>query len=129
MSVFSQFIPLLIIASSLSPTVSLINITTTSITINWTVVSNANGYVVYVNNTAYGVTGSDDISTTIDGLIPGTSYSITVRAFQDIIGPVSTAQYFTTHNGKFIFASLINTICYSVYSYYINHGYTYFISN
>ena len=89
----------IIIAPSFT-TVSLVNITTTSITINWTAVSNANGYVIYVNDTAYSVTGSDDI--TIDGLIPGTIYSITVRAYQDILGPASTIQHFTTHYGKFV---------------------------
>ena len=66
--------------------------------------SNANGYVVYVNDTAHSVTGSDDIGITIDGLIPGTTYSATVRAYQDILGPASTIQHFTTHYGKFIFS-------------------------
>ena len=118
---------LLIIAPSLPTTVSLVNITTTSITINWTAVSNANGYVVYVNDTAYSVTGSDDI--TIDGLIPGTIYSITVRAYQDILGPASTRQHFTTNFGKLILANLINLTDTLFYSYYINHGYAYFTGN
>ena len=78
--------------------------------------SNANGYVVYVNDTAYNVTGSDDINIIIDRLIPGTAYSITVRAYEDIIGPVSTTQHFITHNGKFILANLIGKIFYSIYS-------------
>ena len=52
--------------------------------------SDADGYVVYYNDTAKLVVGGDVKETTLDGLIPGTSYSITVRAYQDILGPPST---------------------------------------
>ena len=52
--------------------------------------SDADGYVVYYNGTAKLVVGGDVKETTLDGLIPGTSYSITVRAYQDILGPPST---------------------------------------
>ena len=61
----------------------------------------ANGYVVYVNNTAYSVTESDSISITIDGLIPGTSYSIVVRASLDTLGPISGPLIINTANGKY----------------------------
>ena len=36
------------------------------------------------------VIGSNNTSVTLDGLIPGTNYSITVRAYQDILGPPSS---------------------------------------
>ena len=45
--------------------------------------------MVYYNNNVRKV-GGDVKETTLDGLIPGTSYSITVRAYQDILGPPST---------------------------------------
>ena len=38
--------------------------------------------------------------TTLDGLIPGTSYSITVRAYQDILGPPSTTLNTATDDGE-----------------------------
>ena len=80
---------------------SLISITATSVTTNWTAVPDASGYVVYVNDTAYSVIGSNNSTNiTIDGLIPGTSYFITVRAYEDIVGPASTIQYFTSDNGR-----------------------------
>ena len=46
--------------------------------------------MVYYNNNVSKVEGGDVKETTLDGLIPGTSYSITVRAYQDILGPPST---------------------------------------
>ena len=63
--------------------------------------SDADGYVVYYNDTGKQVVGGDIKETTLDGLIPGTTYSITVRAYQDILGPPSTPLYATTDNGKY----------------------------
>ena len=63
----------------------------TNVTVNWTYDTNdADGYVVYYNNNVSKVEGGDVKETTLDGLIPVTSYSITVRAYQDILGPPST---------------------------------------
>ena len=45
--------------------------------------------MVYYNNNVRKVEGGDVKETTLDGLIPVTSYSITVRAYQDILGPAS----------------------------------------
>ena len=64
----------------------------TSITVNWTYddTSDADGYVVYVNDsTVHNIIGSNNTSVTLDRLIPGTNYSIRVRAYQDILGPPS----------------------------------------
>ena len=72
--------------------------------------SNANGYVVYVNDIAYIVSGSDDISIALDGLIPGTTYSITVRAYEDILGPASTTLQFTSISGRFIIIEYSSTL-------------------
>ena len=82
MSVIIQYI-----APSSAPNVSLVSTTTTSITVNWTAIPDANGYVVYVNDTVYEVVESDSTSITINEQIPGMSYSILVRAYQDILGP------------------------------------------
>ena len=64
--------------------------------------SDADGYVVYMyyNGTAKLVEGGDVKKTTLDGLIPGTSYSITVRAYQDILGPPSTTLNVATDDGE-----------------------------
>ena len=81
-----------ILAPSSSPTdITVVNTTTTSITVNWMYdTSDADGYVVYYNGTAKLVVGGDMKETTLDGLMPNLSYSITVRAYQDILGPPST---------------------------------------
>ena len=68
--------------------------------------SDADGYVVYYNGTAKLVVGGDVKEATLDGLILGTIYSITVRAYQDVLGPASTAAYATT-DGKLITIMLI----------------------
>ena len=69
--------------------------------------SDADGYVVYYNDIAKLVGGGDVKETTLNGLIPGTSYSIRVRAYQDIIGPPSTTLNAATDNG--------NSSCFLVY--------------
>ena len=87
-----DYIFLFILAPSSSPSgVRAVSICATNITVNWMYdTSDADGYVVYYNDTAELVVGGDAKETTLDGLIPGTSYSITVRAYQDILGPPSS---------------------------------------
>ena len=66
--------------------------------------------------------------TTLDGLIPVTSYSITVRAYQDILGPSSTSLNVITANdstseciiiSKYISFSALLIFC-SISCYYFN---------
>ena len=77
-----------ILAPSSSPSnVTVVSICATNVTVNWIYDTNdADGYVVYYNNNVSKVEGGDVKETTLDGLIPVTSYSITVRAYQDILG-------------------------------------------
>ena len=77
-----------------SPT--LVNKTATTITVSWTPVpSDADGYVVNVTSDTHTVTqqvkGGSQNQMTLKGLIPVTTYDITVRAYQDILGPASNA--------------------------------------
>ena len=77
--------------------------------------SDADGYVVYYNGTAK-LVGGDMKETTLDGLIPQTSYSITVRAYQDILGPPSTTLNTATNDGKLdLWQCIISCKCYSIY--------------
>ena len=77
-----------------------IEVTPTSIDINWTTISDTQGYIVYFDDTAYNVMNS---SITVDELIPGTTHLVRVRAYQDILGPASAMVHATTDNGKFLF--------------------------
>ena len=45
------------------------------------------------------VTTSDVTTTTLSGLLPGTTYNITIRAYQDILGPLSDILVITTLDG------------------------------
>ena len=54
--------------------------------------------MVYYNNNVSKVEGGDVKEITLDGLIPVTSYSITVRAYQDILGPPSIPLNVTINN-------------------------------
>ena len=54
--------------------------------------------MVYYNNNVSKVEGGDVKETTLDGLIPVTSYSITVRAYQDILGTPSIPLNITIAN-------------------------------
>ena len=67
----------------------------TSATISWTAVNatEADGYVVYstaqsTNTTAVDV--GNVTQYTLGGLVPGNTYNITVRAYQDLLGPESS---------------------------------------
>ena len=73
---------------------TLVNKTATTITVSWTPVpSDADGYVVNATSDIHTVTqqvkGGSQNKMTLKGLIPVTTYNITVRAYQDILGPAS----------------------------------------
>ena len=97
-----------VIGSNLAPNFTPTNLTVlhkdaTSITISWTAVNavDADGYVVYLkppsdayddplfitNRTAVDVGNTKQY--TLIGVIPECTYSITVRAYQDLLGPES----------------------------------------
>uniref|UniRef100_A0A1X7SMT7 Fibronectin type-III domain-containing protein n=1 Tax=Amphimedon queenslandica TaxID=400682 RepID=A0A1X7SMT7_AMPQE len=74
-----------------------VNQTTTTITVSWTALdsSDADGYVVNVTSDTdtvqtVQVEGSSNNTITLNGLRGGTTYSITVRAYQQLLGPAST---------------------------------------
>ena len=86
---------------------SLVNKTATTIAVSWTPVpSDADGYVVNVTSDTHTVTqqvkGGSQNETTLKGLIPITTYNITVRAYQDILGPASNAISVQTLSGILI---------------------------
>ena len=72
----------------------MVNKTTTTITVIWKPVPfDADGYVVNATSNTHTVTqqvkGGSQNEMTLEELIPGTTYNITVRAYQDILGPAS----------------------------------------
>uniref|UniRef100_A0A1X7SGX1 Fibronectin type-III domain-containing protein n=1 Tax=Amphimedon queenslandica TaxID=400682 RepID=A0A1X7SGX1_AMPQE len=73
-----------------------VNKTTTTITVSWTALnsSDADGYVVNVTSDTdtvqtVQVEGSSNNAITLNGLNIETTYSITVRAYQQLLGPAS----------------------------------------
>ena len=75
----------------------MINKTATTITVNWTAFdsSDADGYVVNVTSDTdtvqtVQVEGSSNNTITLNGLRGGTTYNITVRAYQQLLGPASS---------------------------------------
>ena len=80
-----------------APSVTSINKTATTITVNWTALdsSDADGYVVNVTSdtdTAQTVQmeGSSNNTITLIGLRARATYNITVRAYQQLLGPASS---------------------------------------
>uniref|UniRef100_A0A1X7SNB5 Fibronectin type-III domain-containing protein n=1 Tax=Amphimedon queenslandica TaxID=400682 RepID=A0A1X7SNB5_AMPQE len=74
-----------------------VNKTATTITVSWTALdsSDADGYVVNVTSDTdtvqtVQVEGSSNNTITLNGLRGGTTYSITVRAYQQLLGPASS---------------------------------------
>ena len=75
---------------------TLVNKTATTITVSWTPVpSDVDGYIVNTTSDTHIVTqqvkGGSQNMMTLKRLIPLTSYDITVRNNQDILGPTSNA--------------------------------------
>ena len=83
-----------------------VNKTATTITVSWTALdsSDADGYVVNVTNDTdtvqtVQVEGSSNNTITLNGLNIETTYSITVRAYQQLLGPASTISVQTLSTG------------------------------
>ena len=85
------------VVPSSASTVTSTSKTLTTITVNWTALdsSDADGYVVNVTCDTdtvqtVQVEGSSNNTITLNGLRGGTTYNITVRAYQQLLGPAST---------------------------------------
>ena len=75
----------------------MVNMTFTTITVSWTALdsSDADGYVVNVTSDTdtvqtVQVKGNSNNTITLNGLRIGTTYTITVRAYQQLLGPASS---------------------------------------
>ena len=82
---------------SSAPTGIFINKTATTITVNWTALdsSDADGYLVNVTNDTgtvqtVQVEGRSNNTITVNGLRVEATYNITVRAYQQLLGPASS---------------------------------------
>ena len=107
---------------TLSP-LTLVKKTATTITVSWTSVpSDADGYVVNVTSNTHTVTqqvkGGSQNEITLKGLIPATTYNVTVRAYQDILGPASNVINIQTLPGIVMSINLL--ILKLFFSYFIN---------
>ena len=85
---------------------TVVNKTATTITVSWTALdsSDADGYVVNVTSDTdtvqtVQVEGSSNNTITLNGLNIETTYSITVRAYQQLLGPTSTISVQTLSTG------------------------------
>uniref|UniRef100_A0A1X7V5J1 Fibronectin type-III domain-containing protein n=1 Tax=Amphimedon queenslandica TaxID=400682 RepID=A0A1X7V5J1_AMPQE len=101
-----------------------VNKTATTITVSWTALdsSDADGYVVNVTSDTdtvqtVQVEGSSNNTITLNGLRGGTTYSITVRAYQQLLGPASNISVFTHCQREGIYLGY-NGNCYPNGSYF-----------
>uniref|UniRef100_A0A1X7SVK7 Fibronectin type-III domain-containing protein n=1 Tax=Amphimedon queenslandica TaxID=400682 RepID=A0A1X7SVK7_AMPQE len=102
--------------------------TTTTITVSWTALnsSDADGYVVNVTSDTdtvqtVQVEGSSNDTITLNGLNIGTAYNITVRAYQQLLGPASSIIVFTHCQQEGIYLAN-NGNCYSNGSYFFDNS-------
>ena len=98
---------------------TLVNQTATTITVSWIPVPyDADGHVVNVTSDTHTVTqqvkGGSQNEITLKGLIPETTYDITIRAYQDILGAASNAISVQTLSGI-----LISIKYWSLLSYFL----------
>ena len=87
----------LLVPATAPSSLTWVNKTATTITVSWTALdsSDADGYVVNVTNDTdtvqtVQVEGSSNNTITLNGLNIETTYSITVRAYQQLLGPASS---------------------------------------
>ena len=107
---------------------TLVNKTITTITVSWSPdPSDADGYVVNVTSDTdtvlrtQQVEGGNQSAVTLEGLRGGTTYSITVRAYQQLLGPASSAISVQTLPGIAVNVHLLLlTLIMCISSYFIN---------
>ena len=97
-----MYASLYIVPATAPSSLTEVNKTTTTITVSWTALdsSDADGYVVNVTSDTDSVQtvqveGSSNNTITLKRLRELTTYSITVRAYQQLQGPASTISVFT----------------------------------
>ena len=93
----TAFHPLLLVPGSAPSNYIVVSKTVTTITVSWTALdsSDADGYVVNVTSDTetvqtVQVEGSNNNTITLNGLRRATTYNITVRAYQQLLGPASS---------------------------------------
>ena len=93
----------------------MVNKTATAITVNWTALdsSDADGYVVNVTSDTdtvqtVQVEGSSNNTITLNGLRVETTYNITVRAYQQLLGPASSTISVQTLPGILLMHAPVN---------------------
>uniref|UniRef100_A0A1X7TH58 Fibronectin type-III domain-containing protein n=1 Tax=Amphimedon queenslandica TaxID=400682 RepID=A0A1X7TH58_AMPQE len=109
--------------------------TATTITVSWTALdsSDADGYVVNVTSDTdtvqtVQVEGSSNNTIALNGLRELTTYSITVRAYQQLLGPASTISVFTHCQREGIYLAY-NGNCYPNGSYFWDSSFNYITQN
>ena len=97
-AIYDLILTFFVTAPNFIPFGSSFSTSSTSITVNWSVPStppDADGYVIYYASETSGpgmsvkVMGGSVTEHTLVDLIPGTLYNISIRAYQDILGPAS----------------------------------------
>ena len=113
--VFLLLILLLAPANTVPSSLTEVNKTAATITVSWTELdsSDAHGYVVNVTSDTdtvqtVQVEGSSNNTITLNGLDIETTYSITVRAYQQLLGPASSA--ISVHTLPGIATTLFNVL-------------------
>ena len=88
---------ILLVPATAPSSLTMVNKTATTITVNWSTLdsSDADGYVVNVTSDTdtvqtVQVVGSSNNTITLNGLRVETTYNITVRAYQQLLGPASS---------------------------------------
>ena len=94
----------LLVPESAPSSLTVVNKTANTITVNWTALdlSDADGYVINVTSDTdtvqtVQVEGSSNNTITLNGLRGETTYNITVRAYQQLLGPASSTSSITTN--------------------------------
>ena len=101
-----NFLLFVLVPATAPSSLTEVNKSATTITVSWTALdsSDADGYVVNVTSDTdtvqtVQVEGSSNNTVTLNRMRGGTTYNITVRAYQQLLGPASSAVSVQTLSG------------------------------